>query len=185
MLTCFRVPVSEKTMPRQSLHNELSEFGTVLDELLDERGWNQTQLSAETDPEVSQGQLSNYRYGRRKPKPETISVIARALTARQADRDQEERQYQLIHNRLRHAAGYRSVKKTDLSADPPENYADYPPELQEALAFAGALTPAAKTLVYQLWREQARAHHDIEMIRREAERKLVERERELAQREKL
>ena len=77
--------------------------------------------------------------------------------------------------------GYLVKQPEDLAAEPPENYSDYPPELQEALAFAGALTPAAKTLVYQLWREQARAHHDIEMIRREAERKLNEREHELAQ----
>lgn len=76
--------------------------------------------------------------------------------------------------------GYHILRDEELKAarlsQAPENWDDFPPELQDALGYVGALTPAAQRLVYQLWREQAHAHHDIEMRRREAERHLCERE---------
>ena len=143
MIACSRVRDSETIMPRQPIQSELSEFGLVLDEFLKERGWSQTQLSTETDPEVSQGQLSNYRYGRRNPKPETISVLARALTPRQADRNEESRAYHRVLNRLRHAAGLRSL--TSNSADEIEYEID--PDIQMITeAYSGA-TPSGKRAI--------------------------------------
>ena len=114
MFTRSPVLACDRLMPKQPLQSDLSEFGMVLDEFLSERGWNQTQLSAETEPEVSQGQLSNYRYNRRRPKPETLAIIARALTPRIADQDEEERKYHRILNRLRHATGLRPVSGKSL-----------------------------------------------------------------------
>ena len=77
--------------------------------------------------------------------------------------------------------GYKLVKETELSADPPENYEDWPLELRQALAHTRTLPRASQEFVYRLWLEQARAHADIEERRREAERKLLEREALLQQ----
>ena len=104
-----------KYMPRSS-DGKIVEFGVVLDEILRERGWNQTLLSAATDPEVSQGQISNYRYGRRNPKPETIEVIATALTPEHLKEDGKERYRAQVLNRLRHAAGLRTGTTVDVEA---------------------------------------------------------------------
>ena len=77
--------------------------------------------------------------------------------------------------------GYRLVKETELNTDPPDSYEDWPLELRQALTHTRTLPRASQEFVYKLWLEQARAHADIEERRREAERKLLEREALLRQ----
>lgn len=57
-------------------------FGQKMEELLRAAGLNKSRLSEITEPPVSQGQLSNYKYGRRNPSRETISALADALARR-------------------------------------------------------------------------------------------------------
>ena len=109
--------IRKNPMPKQS-HTPIVEFGAELDSILSERGWNQTLLSAATDPEVSQGQISNYRYGRRKPKAETIEVIARALAPENQSQADAGRLFHQINSRLRHAAGLRRAAGTTATQFP-------------------------------------------------------------------
>jgi hypothetical protein len=78
--------------------------------------------------------------------------------------------------------GYKVVKETDVfgySLEPPENFADWPQELQEALAYTQDLDTETQKYIYGLWRLQASAHHDITLRTREARRQLEEREERL------
>jgi len=79
--------------------------------------------------------------------------------------------------------GYSLVRNgsAETHNEPPENWADWPLELQEALSYTQEMTPEVQNFIFKLWREQARAHHDIEMSRRDAERQLQERQRLLDQ----
>jgi transcriptional regulator with XRE-family HTH domain len=62
-------------------------------------------------------------------------------------------------------------------AEPPENWEDWPQELQDALSYTRDMPREVQTFIFQLWRQQAKAHYDIELHRREAERQLKERQR--------
>lgn len=74
-------------------------------------------------------------------------------------------------------AGYRVVATQE--TDPPDDFEDWPIELQQALSYARKLPQETQQYIFKLWREQASAHADIEHRRQEAERKLDEREQRL------
>jgi len=46
----------------------------------------------------------------------------------------------------------------EISPEPPENWEDWPEELQQAMAYTGELSAESRRYVYKLWREQALAH---------------------------
>jgi len=88
-----------------AMASETTPFGEKIEALLDRRGWTQDRLSEASDPNVSQGQISNYKYGRRNPSRETVRIIARAFVS-DLDAEEAERQYRLTVNALLTAAGF-------------------------------------------------------------------------------
>lgn len=56
--------------------------------------------------------------------------------------------------------------------EPPENFEDWPQELKEAMHYSQELSPEVQRHIYKLWREQARAHAEIEYERRRAQEHL-------------
>ncbi len=90
-------------LAKQTPQLAVTDFGEKLEGFLLRRGWNQDQLSNATDPNVSQGQISNYKYGRRNPSRKTIRVLAQALTR---GTEGEEANYQNMVNTLLKSVGY-------------------------------------------------------------------------------
>ena len=69
---------------------------------------------------------------------------------------------------------------------PPDNWEDYPIELQQAMAYTGQIDPAHRPFIYKLWLLQAQAHAGIANTKVEVEKEVerLKNEIEALQREK-
>lgn len=92
-----------------------SPFGRVLDQIMVENGFSQSDLSDASNDTLAQSQISNYRIGRRFPKRETITLIAKALVSRIDSRSEAQSACKIIETRLLEAAGF--LPETALNDD--------------------------------------------------------------------
>ncbi len=115
MSTCLLMHRTDRYMPRVKT-DKMTAFGQVLEELLEERGWNQETLSLATDPHVSQGMISNYKWGKRSPKRETIETLARALASGETDFERQNIKYSSIFNTMFRAV--HSLDDIEYDSDP-------------------------------------------------------------------
>jgi len=95
--------LSVSKLAKQTQQLAVTDFGKKLEGFMLSRNWNQDQLSSATEPNVSQGQISNYKYGRRNPSRKTIRVLAQALAR---GTEGEEANYQNMVNTLLKSVGY-------------------------------------------------------------------------------
>lgn len=109
-----------------------------------------------------------------RPEQEVVREIGEGLVKMGLLQDAGEAEIAALYIPLE---GYSVAPKTD--CEPPENFDDWPVELQQALAYTKELPSETQQFIYKLWREQASAHANIEYRRQEAERKLDEREQRL------
>jgi transcriptional regulator with XRE-family HTH domain len=80
--------------------------------------------------------------------------------------------------------GFKIVRETRATyqAEPPENFADWPQELQQALSYACThLPPNVQRFIFGAWLEQLRPHIEVAEMTRQAEKLLQEREERIKQ----
>lgn len=103
MQTCLAARGFNQKACVDRMASEITNFGRIVESLLDRLGWTQEQLSTASEPNISQGQISNYKYGKRSPSRETIRTISRAFTT---GANAGESFYRSTVNELLTACGY-------------------------------------------------------------------------------